>query len=556
MNRVKIFEDREKKNKSLKEKEDYRQIHYAQNRANMRERMMKLKKFLKDKNDFSKTDEEFFEKYKHFFAEYGIKNYQELLKLINNYDKENPEELEKELVQKYKNSLKIDKQLSKDGKNGFSILPQIEKFKNLEISVINNENKGYFNGCKRFKKKLEKYNKINEFNFIPDMEKYIKEKIKSYEINNQSENICYIKNKKLKYNQETELIISSNNINITIERSNNNILSKGEDYTENGIPINELIDSKIKKILGRLSENDKLNYEKVEQIVNDISNNKNKELNNDLLKNNFCLDCHQSFKNDNNEECSLHKEHNFLCIPNNLASDINEELNININELDYNDSLNKIYIYLKKEQNKVLNYRKKIIIIFYADLLFHLYEIIVNNNSIEDLNESIIKINELYKTNIESKEEREINLYFKNYFLFFVQRITKLSYYKLKKIEKLMADLQDINNINKDVETDIFDDNSDAETQNYFFNSFKVKMNENDKCFDNDEININNTNKQLENEENKKYFLRLGLDLKFKYGKTESISELYNKAEENQIQPKFYEEFIRNELKIFDKKSK
>ena len=384
----------------------------------------------------------------------------------------------------------------------------------------------------------------------------MKEKIKSYEINNQSENICYIKNKKLKYNQETELIISSNNINITIERSNNNILSKGEDYTENGIPINELIDSKIKKILGRLSENDKLNYEKVEQIVNDISNNKNKELNNDLLKNNFCLDCHQSFKNDNNEECSLHKEHNFLCIPNNLASDIDEELNININELDYNDSLNKIYIYLKKEQNKVLNYRKNIIIIFYADLLFHLYEIIVNNNSIEDLNESIIKINELYKTNIESKEEREINLYFKNYFLFFVQRITKLSYYKLKKIEKLMADLLDINNINKDVETDIFDDNSDAETQNYFFNSFKVKMNENDKCFDNDEINLNNTNKQLENEGNKKYFLRLGLDLKFKYGKTESISELYNKAEENHIQPKFYEEFIRNELKIFDKKSK
>ena len=556
MNKVKIFEDREKKNKSLKEKEDYRQIHYAQNRANMRERMMKLKKFLKDKNDLSKTDEEFFEKYKHFFAEYGVKNYQELLKLINNYDKENPEELEKELVQKYKNSLKIDKQLSKDGKNGFSILPQIEKFKNLEISEINNENKGYFNGCKIFKKKLEKCNKINEFNLIPDMEKYMKEKIKSYEINNQSENICYIKNKKLKYNPETELIISSNNINITIERSNNNILSKGEDYTENGIPINELIDSKIKKILGRLSENDKLNYEKVEQIVNDMNNNKNKELNNDLLKNNFCLDCHQSFKNDNNEECSLHKEHNFLCIPNNLASDIDEELNININELDYNDSLNKIYIYLKKEQNKVLNYRKNIIIIFYADLLFHLYEIIVNNNSIEDLNESIIKINELYKTNIESKEEREINLYFKNYFLFFVQRITKLSYYKLKKIEKLMADLQDINNINKDVETDIFDDNSDAETQNYFFNSFKVKMNENDKCFDNDEINLNNTNKQLENEGNKKYFLRLGLDLKFKYGKTESISELYNKAEENHIQPKFYEEFIRNELKIFDKKSK
>jgi hypothetical protein len=58
------------------------------------------------------------------------------------------------------------------------------------------------------------------------------------------------------------------------------------------------------------------------------------------------------------------------------------------------------------------------------------------------------------------------------------------------------------------------------------------------------------TYKQLENEGNKKYFLRLGLDLKFKYSKNESINELYNKALEKGIEPKFYESFILSELNV------
>ena len=67
MNRVKIYEDREKKNKSLKEEQEYLQKLYEQNRANMRERMRRLKQFVRDKKDLSKTSEEFFEKYKDFF---------------------------------------------------------------------------------------------------------------------------------------------------------------------------------------------------------------------------------------------------------------------------------------------------------------------------------------------------------------------------------------------------------------------------------------------------------------------------------------------------------
>ena len=135
MNRVKIYEDREKKNKSLKEELDYRQKIYEQNRANM-EKMRKLKQFLKDRRDFTKTNEEFFEIHREFFSQYGVKSYDELLKLISNFDKENPEEVEREILEKYLKNLKIEKQLYEDGKNGFSILPKIDnKFENLKISL-------------------------------------------------------------------------------------------------------------------------------------------------------------------------------------------------------------------------------------------------------------------------------------------------------------------------------------------------------------------------------------------------------------------------------------
>ena len=545
MNRVKIYEDRERKNKSLKEEQEYLQKLYEQNRANMRERMRKLKQFIKDKKDLSKTSEEFFQKYKDFFFnEYGIKSYDELIKLINNYDRENPDEVQKELIEKYKKNLKIEKQVSKDGKNGFSIVPQTEKFVSLEISNINSENKNF--AKKKFKKELKKSNEINDLNIIPNIKEYMTEKIKSYEINNlKDDNISFPKNKKIKYDPETELIISSNNINVFLEKNENKMLSKGENYTENGIPINELIEFKIKTFLGGLSEEDKNNYKKVEQIIKNMINNKNNIHEKNFFKTNFCIDCNQNFDKENKEQCSLHNEHNIINIDN-IFNDLDEELNKNINELDYNEILNKIYTNLKEEQNRALKYGKDILINFYADLLFHLYEIILNNNSIEDLNESIININELYKTDIQSQEEDVINTFFKTYFLIYVQRITKWSYYKLKKIEKLKAELIDINNINNIniEETDIVFDKSDTEVQ------YNYKNNNIDKNFEKDIININNNKKQFENEDNIKFFLRLGLDLKFKYGKTESINDLYNKAKENDIEPEFYEAFIKKELNI------
>ena len=538
------------------EEEEYRQKIYEQNRANMRERMRKIKQFINNRKYNGKINEEFYENNKSFFEGLGIKSYDELLRLMNNYDKEN-EDYEKDYIEKYKKNLKIEKQKFKEGEeNGFSILSPIQKFENVEISELSNNNIFYPKN-KKFKNKLQKCNEINDIEIIPDMKKYFQEKTKTYEINkisnennDKNEEIFFIRNKKIKYNDDTELKISSNINDIFLEKKEKNILSKGDSYTENGIPIQDLLDSKIKKMFSKFSENDKINYEKVEQLMQNINNNN--ETFNDLLKKNYCIDCNQDFNNENKEECLLHNEHNFIQIEKNIFNDIDEELNININELDYNDSLNKIYTHLKKEQNKILK-NGNCVINFYADLLFYLYEIIVNNNSIEDLNESIIKINDLYQENNALKNEEKINHFFKKYFLFYVQKITKLSYFKLKKIEKLMADLLDVNEINKNDETNIFDESNDSDTenQNNFFGSFKVKRNEHE--INLNEININNTNKQLENEENKKYFLRLGLDIKFKFGKNESISDLYNKAKEKGIEPKFYEEFIKKELNVIEK---
>ena len=46
-----MFEDSVKKNQKIKEEEEKRQQLYEQNRANMRERMRKIKEFLKKKKN-------------------------------------------------------------------------------------------------------------------------------------------------------------------------------------------------------------------------------------------------------------------------------------------------------------------------------------------------------------------------------------------------------------------------------------------------------------------------------------------------------------------------
>ena len=522
-NKVQIFENSVKKNVLLKEEEEQRQRLYEQNRANMRERMRRLKEFIREKKELSKTDEEFFEQYKKYFAQYDVKSYLELQKLINNYD-----EMERE--EKYKKNLGIIK-------NGdFSILPEIKRFDNLNIENNSEKNNIYFKQYKNYFKKLQKCNDIINYNIIPDIKEYLYNKISKYEIK-RIDNEEIKRNKKYKYNNESELIESSNINDFKLEKIPNNIICSGENYTENGIPIEELRNKKIKKIIQDFSEEDKNNYEKVEKIMNNIKTKYDSDLNSNNI---FCLNCNECFSTNKKDE---HSEHLTLEIDDN-----NNDLDIDLNELDYNASLNKLYNNLKKDQNKILKYGNDKLIIYYGQLLFDLYGLIINNNSIEELNKSIIDINDNYKEEIESNN---LNQFFKDYFLFNVKKIEKYSYLKKIKIEKILADLDEDNNFGKNIIYQINENNSNSEKiyqkkKNSDINLDSVYADENS---ENLKLKKNILDKNKEDDK-KKLFLKIGLGLKYKFGKKESITELYSKAKEDEINPLKYEDFIIKELHI------
>ena len=553
MNKLKIFEDSASKNQYLIEEERRRQKLYEQNRQNMRERMRKLKDFINQKN-LNKSNEEFFEENKQYFLQFGVKSYDELMNLINIYDKENAEEAEREKREKFCKSLRVDHLTNND----ISVSPDIRFLNNLKLSLNSNINSIDIKRSNTYYKNLENCNKTNEYNFVANKKDYISKKSKNYEIKKfDNEEIPGIK--KLKYDNETELIKSSNIANITCGRTKRNSIFPSENFVQNGIPIDELRRMKIKNMLLRLSEEDQNNYKKVEEIIGDINNEENLENNNKdnnknlfLKKNeNFCIDCNESF---DPEVIGDHQNHCILNSPyfnnggySNSDMDIDGELNIN--DIDYNANLNKIYEILKKDQNKILKNGNNDLIDFYGNLLYSLYEIIINNNSIEDLNSSIITINNDYK---KENESEDICQFFKNYCSFYVHRIIKLTYFKEKKIEQLLADLEEEN---ADVEIKIIDLNENQ--LNSLENMIKYNNNSTNKLEDikSPKINENFDNikdiEQYSEEEKMKYFLKLGLALKLKYGKNDNcITELYFKAKEQNIEPSYYEEFLSKELNV------
>ena len=553
MNKLKIFEDSASKNQYLIEEERRRQKLYEQNRQNMRERMRKLKDFINQKN-LNKSNEEFFEENKQYFLQFGVKSYDELMNLINIYDKENAEEAEREKREKLSKSLRVEHLTNND----ISVSPDIRFLNNLKLSLNSNINSIDIKRSNTYYKNLENCNKTNEYNFVANKKEYISKKSKNYEIKKfDNEEIPGIK--KMKYDNETELIKSSNIANITCGRTERNSIFPSENFVQNGIPIDELRRRKIKNMLLRLSEEDQNNYKKVEEIIGDINNKENLENNNKdnnknlfLKKNeNFCIDCNESF---DPEVIGDHQNHCILNSPyfnnggySNADMDIDGELNIN--DIDYNANLNKIYEILKKDQNKILKNGSNDLIDFYGNLLYSLYEIIINNNSIEDLNSSIITINNDYK---KENESEDICQFFKNYCSFYVHRIIKLTYFKEKKIEQLLADLEEEN---ADVEIKIIDLNENQ--LNSLENMIKYNNNSTNKLEDikSPKINENFDNikdiEQYSEEEKMKYFLKLGLALKLKYGKNDDcITELYFKAKEQNIEPSYYEEFLSKELNV------
>ena len=70
-----IFEESVKKNKEAKEKELQKQKLYAKNRADIHERMRKIKEFIKQNKEDNKINEDFYEKNKDYFKQFVVKNY-------------------------------------------------------------------------------------------------------------------------------------------------------------------------------------------------------------------------------------------------------------------------------------------------------------------------------------------------------------------------------------------------------------------------------------------------------------------------------------------------
>lgn len=350
---------------------------------------------------------------------------------------------------------------------------------------------------------LENYFKINDFNIISDKNQYIKNKIQSYAIeyfNNEQ----FIPDHKIKY-KDSEIIISSNEINIYIEKNKKRI--KKEINLENGIPINELKIERKRK-LENISNIDKVKkiIEKIENenILKKILKGKNKNINYF-----FCVNCNESFEknntNDNNNNSHINDEHFILDI--NYFKDIEYEL-------DYDEKLNKIYNILKKEQKKILKNANNKLINYYRQLLFSLYEIITNDNSFEELYSSIININENY---FKEKELGTFSENLKDLFLLFSQIISQLTFFKAQEIS-----LNELDEENDSKFDEARDDNLLSEIDFDKFNE----------------------------EEKKKYFFELGFNFKNKINTNISISELYSKAKEENILINDYEHFFNKELNI------
>ena len=509
-----------------KEKEDLNE-----DKKKLYERVKELKEFIKNNKQNSKTNEAFFEENKQYFEKYDIKNYSDLEKLINDYDKDNMEEdnennKKKMIIEHIKH-------------NDLVIEPKKRNFENLVVTFILPENENYIH-LERKKNNFQNLKickQDNEVNNIPDIKQYINNKIKIYEVKNLN-NEEFNGIKKLKYNNESELIESSNITNINYENKPKNQICQGEDITKNGISSEELKNMKIKKMLENFSEQDKNNYEKVKEIINDI-NNKDKNI--FILENNFCLNCKNNFPA--NENIS-HDGHSILQIEKNY----NDIVDNDNRDLDYNSNLNKLYEDLKKDQKKLLKSSNLKINKYLGNLLFSLYEITINNNNIEELNSSIISISDNFKKEIESKE---LNQYLYEYILYYNQTIIKLTYLKVKKIEEIIVELED--DENDDLENDTSEEEEDH--NNNCDDLEEIMKDQNDI---NDNLNLSIDKKEKKNvnfeefseKDKSQYFLKLGIDMKYKYKKKESVSDLYNKAKEQKIEPCNYENFLMKELNI------
>ena len=406
-----------------------------------RRRMNPLKKYIKANRNKYASNEEFYEKNKTFLSNSKLKDFEHLIMIVNEIEKEEKEEkeikekvkIEKEKKEKEEREKllkeireKKEKQKKVIKANNFSI--NLNKRKTILVIHNNNKFKYFPKESKKYKdsilkkeanlidiniKKTNNYSKslkncfkTNEYNIISNNNEYIKNKAENYKIES-FKNEQFSGNKKLKYN-ESELKCL-NSINIIYEKTTKVNLN------ENDILLDELRIRKKNKFK-RIS-----NEDKVKKI---IEKNKNENIMKKIIKNRniplsyiFCINCYECF---NMNETNRHFGHFLFKI---------DDFKNDEDELDYNERLNILYENIKKVQKKILRNGNRKLIKYYGKLLLSIYDIISNNNSYEELILSIININENFVSEIKSGTFQEV---FKNMFLLFYQKISQLAYLKSK----------------------------------------------------------------------------------------------------------------------------
>lgn len=276
---------------------------------------------------------------------------------------------------------------------------------------------------------------------------------------------------------------------------------------------------------------------------------------------------------------------------------------------DYNTRIYKLHESLKLKKEEINNTQNQCLINFYNKLLQIIYEILINNNSIEELDASITSINSMIKNDID-----KITQNYKFYFLVFSQRISQLVYLKLKDMEKLLIvnkDNQDDELLNED-EYNWYTNNQEEENDEQVkYMKMQLTTIENQTEQAKNELNhwkkeakmlesnlrrpnvknngerlseiVSDVNSRAESvdimttfsgqtsdlgefdmggidtaqmteEDMKKCFLSMGLGVKFKYSDqikdSVSIADLYEKAKKLNIAPCDYQTFLLKELGV------
>ena len=390
-----------------------------------------IKKFIKDCKNKYKTYKDFYEKEITFFKNNGINDYSAFINIVNQIEIEEKQEKINKKNEEEKLKIKRETNIKKINVNNFTIISN-KKYNSLtivnEFKYFSKPNRIFKNSVLKIEPNIHGYNinkinknyskllqkKINEYNIIPNMNNYYKNKNNSYiieKINNEKIN----NTKKIKYN-DSELIIILNHINISCDRTKNKI----ENITENGLCINDL---RLTKKLKNDSTPPTHPDAKIIKMIEEIQNNSiiTKIIKEKKVPSNYmlCINCYECF---NNKEINNHIEHFVLKI---------EDFKTDEDELDYNTKLQIIYENLKNLQKKIIKTGNTKILKYYGKLLSSLYDIICNNNSYEELNLSLMNINDNFMNIYESKD---VSTNFKDLFLIFCQKISHLTYLKIKEL--------------------------------------------------------------------------------------------------------------------------